>query len=297
MPLSRLDLPRLVEAIRILHRTIETPPSDGWHAPAWLVERHKCEDALLAGLKKEPQLHRWLFQEARDELLGLLSPHRELDCPEITDSKFDQTHKLTLLELREKLLYDRRFDSVIENGAARLQSLAFLESVSQTLDNAESPAANVEERWAGILHEILWKNTAERSLTSGFKGKGHDDLLGLLQGKVDKDLEGKPNSILLQSLQDAGCDLLIDWGSGQKYGIQLKSHFDIGEKDFQKNTLAQIQRSKEHGLKRLYVLLAGDMTERSQEQKVRGFEANISKQNDEYVVTISPERLWTLLFG
>jgi hypothetical protein len=47
----------------------------------------------------------------------------------------------------------------------------------------------------------------------------------------------------------------------------------------------------------LYVLLAGDMTDRSQEEKVRALEARISRQNDDYVVTVSPERLWTLLFG
>ena len=27
------------------------------------------------------------------------------------------------------------------------------------------------------------------------------------------------------------------------------------------------------------------------------FEARVSKQNDSYVLTVSPERLWTLLFG
>src|SRR5262249_51323366 len=81
------------------------------------------------------------------------------------------------------------------------------------------------------------------------------------------------------------------------YGIQLKSHYDINEEAFAPKTLTQIQDSRQHGLKRLYVLLAGDMTNRSQEEKVRSFEARVSKQNDHYTVSVCPERLWSLLFG
>ena len=146
------------------------------------------------------------------------------------------------------------------------------------------------------LHQFLWKPAADPALTRGFGGFSHDHLLRLLREKADNNLVGKPRIVLVQSLQDAGCDLVIEWGDGSKYGIQLKSHGDIGEKDFAPKTVAQIQDSRRHGLRKLYVLLAGDLTDHSQVEKLRGFEARVSQQNDNYVVTISPERLWTLLF-
>ena len=67
--------------------------------------------------------------------------------------------------------------------------------------------------------------------------------------------------------------------------------------DFPVATLIQIQDSRAHGLKRLYVLLAGDLTDRSHAQKVREFESRVNKMDDAYIETVSPERLWTLLFG
>jgi hypothetical protein len=147
------------------------------------------------------------------------------------------------------------------------------------------------------LHDFLWRPAADPARTKDFQGKRHDDLLRLLRDTADARLPGSSRVVITQSLQDAGCDILIDWGEGFKYGVQLKSHHDIGETDFAAKTVRQIQDSREHGLKRLYVLLAGDLTDHSQEQKVRGLEARVSRQNDGYVRTVSPERLWTLLFG
>lgn len=143
---------------------------------------------------------------------------------------------------------------------------------------------------------FLWARAAAAALTLGFRGKRHDDLLHRLRDKADACFGTGPKVLVLQSLQDAGCDLLFDWGEGHKYGVQLKSHGDIEQADFAAKTLCQIQDSKQHGLKHLYVLLAGDLTDPSQAQKMRGFEARVSKQNDRYVTTISPDRLWTLLF-
>jgi hypothetical protein len=77
----------------------------------------------------------------------------------------------------------------------------------------------------------------------------------------------------------------------------LKSHWDISQNNFAEKTLVQIQDSRAHGLKRLYVLLAGDLTDLSHAQKLRGFESRINKMKDPYIGTVAPERLWTLLFG
>jgi hypothetical protein len=150
---------------------------------------------------------------------------------------------------------------------------------------------------ASAIHSFLWRNAGEAAHTKAFRNRGHDVLLALLQTKADKALPGGPRIITTQSLQDAGCDIVIEWGAEAKYGVQLKSHFDITEKEFAAKTTSQIQNSRQHGLNRLYVLLAGDLTDKSQEQKVRGFEATVSKMNDSYVRTVSPERVWTLLLA
>jgi hypothetical protein len=156
-------------------------------------------------------------------------------------------------------------------------------------------AASVDHEAA--LRAFLWRPASSGSLTRGFKGQAHDAMLYRLRSLADGRLPGPPRVTVFQSLQDAGCDLLIDWGRGAKYGIQMKSHGDIGEPDFSVKTLSQIADSKQHGLRRLYLLFAGDVTDRSQSQKVRGFEARVSRMKDHYVVTVSPERVWTLLFG
>lgn len=150
--------------------------------------------------------------------------------------------------------------------------------------------------YEGHLHEFLWTPAADPTITRGFEGKRHDELLRILRDKADAKLPGHQRTVILQCLGDAGCDLLIDWGGGFKFGIQLKSHYDIGEQDFAANTTRQIQDSRQHGLKKLYVLLAGDLTDNSQHDKVREFESRVSKMNDGYVVTVSPDRFWTLLF-
>jgi len=149
---------------------------------------------------------------------------------------------------------------------------------------------------AAAIHAFLWRRAADVARTKGFRKQGHDDMLAILRQKGEEQLPGRPRVAILQSLPDAGCDLLIEWGAGAKYGVQLKSHHDIGKPDFPGKTVAQIQDSRQHGLKGLYVLLAADMTNQSQVQKVHAFTARVSKMKDKYVLVISPEQLWTLLF-
>lgn len=149
---------------------------------------------------------------------------------------------------------------------------------------------------ATVIQKFLWRRAADVSLTRAFRQHRHDDMLECLRQKADIQLLGQPRVSILQSLHDAGCDLTIDWGSGAKYGAQLKSYGDINKPDFPNRTLSQIQDSRQHGLQRLYVLLAGDLTDRSQAQKVRSLESRVSKMKDKYVRLVPPQRLWTLLF-
>jgi AbiJ N-terminal domain 5 len=164
---------------------------------------------------------------------------------------------------------------------------------SEWFDGGSTPPAD----HVAAIHDFLWRKPASAAKTKGFRNRGHDALLEILRKKAEVELPGKPRIVLTQSLQDAGCDLVIEWSDDAKYGVQLKSHFDISEKVFSGKTTSQIQHSRQHGLRRLYVLLAGDLTDRSQEQKTRGLAASVSKMKDSYVFVVSPEQVWTLLFG
>jgi len=168
---------------------------------------------------------------------------------------------------------------------------------SEFFDDGPSMDAVPPADHAAAIHAFLWRRAAEVTRTKGFQKQRHDVMLNRLQRQADEQLPGRPRVTITQSLQDSGCDLLIEWGTDAKYGVQMKSHYDISEADFAGKTVGQIQDSRQHGLKGLYVLLAGDMTNQSQIQRVRGFQARVSKMKDKYVQVIAPERLWTLLFG
>lgn len=148
-----------------------------------------------------------------------------------------------------------------------------------------------------VLENIMWPAMADSALTARFQQERHDPLVARLQRLLEATLLERPRLSILQSLQDRGCDLLIEWPLRAKYGVQLKSNRDVEEKEFASHTLMQIQDSRQHGLKRLYVVFAADITGNSNSQKVRGLESRISAMNDPYVVVVPPERAWTLLFG
>ncbi|HLN29167.1 MAG TPA: hypothetical protein VK395_15565 [Gemmataceae bacterium] len=134
-----------------------------------------------------------------------------------------------------------------------------------------------------VLERVLWPSAADEALAAGFKENSHDDLLQLLRVRLEERLLERPRISIFQSLQDRGCDQLIEWGPHAKFGIQIKSYGDIRDSEFARNTIAQIQDSRQHGLQRLYLLLAGDLSDASQAQKVRGLHSRISAMNDRYV--------------
>jgi hypothetical protein len=156
-----------------------------------------------------------------------------------------------------------------------------------------------------VLQNVLWSAAADVARTEDFREQRHDPLITRLQEILEDRLLERPRVSILQSLQDRGVDLLIEWPHRAKYGVQLKSHGDVEGKDFAPHTLMQIQDSRQHGLERLYVVIAADIREvrkgkildNANSQKVRGLISRVSAMNDPYVVVVPPERAWTLLFG
>jgi hypothetical protein len=147
-----------------------------------------------------------------------------------------------------------------------------------------------------VLKVIMWPAAADVALTARLRGERHDPLVTRLQGILEARLLERPHLSILQSLQDRGCDLLIEWPLRTKYGVQLKSNGDVEEEGFANKTLAQIQDSRQHGLEGLFVVLTADITENSNAQKVRCLLSRISSMNDPYVVALPPERALTLLY-
>src|SRR5262245_51090849 len=148
MPLSRLDLPRIVEAVQELHRIIADPPAENWRAPAWLIEQYKQTTLGEAGVPGRPS-HAWLIDAAATEVLNRLMPpwhHTKAACPEITDSLLDMRHKVKLIELRGLLSSFALGQRLVDNRGEALRVLAFLESVQEQL--SADPIQLLKERAA-----------------------------------------------------------------------------------------------------------------------------------------------------
>lgn len=151
----------------------------------------------------------------------------------------------------------------------------------------------------GVLTERLVKifdtKIVASEETKSFKHVYHKKLCEAFEYWVDqtKLLFGEAVWIeQTQSLRDSGVDLAINIPkSGVKYGIQVKSHGDIENKHFSKNVLAQITQTKKHGLERLFLALAADLTDGSQLEKARGLAAELNQQKDDYVILIPPEKV------
>jgi hypothetical protein len=100
---------------------------------------------------------------------------------------------------------------------------------------------------------------------------------------------------ITQGLHDEGVDLLVEQLSTHKrIGLQVKSYFDISEKDFHQKVLSQITASKKHDLMRLFVILCADLTDPTQLNRSRGLVSELS-QMDNYAVPIVAERAVIIL--
>lgn len=138
-----------------------------------------------------------------------------------------------------------------------------------------------------LLNQLMWPAACDVKLTESFREERHDPLVDRLLSYPESRLPAGTRLSDLQSFQDRGCDLLIEWSSGQKDGVQLKSNGDVEKADFSQKTVAQIQHSRQHGLRKLYLVLAADITRTSNSQKVRGMISTVSAMNDPSI-TLQP---------
>jgi hypothetical protein len=148
------------------------------------------------------------------------------------------------------------------------------------------------------LNAILDVGFASRDDTAGFKEVKHDPYVEALQHWLHSYGPGwaeQPVIHNLQGLNDRGVDLEIKFTTAiYSVGFQVKSYNDIDEDDFSPKIWQQIGQSGSYVVDHFYIILCGDMTNRSHYQKVRGFMASVEQGNYPEITVISPERAWQL---
>ncbi|MEL1242659.1 hypothetical protein AAEO56_00180 [Flavobacterium sp. DGU11] len=138
--------------------------------------------------------------------------------------------------------------------------------------------------------------------TSYFTNKKHDDLLDLLLRYIENSsaLIGNPNVFKTQALNDHGVDLIIEYPNECKIGIQIKSHFDVTEKDFAVKVKAQFAESQFHGLTKWYLLICSPLTEfdgKSYSSKISHLINELSSYKTSYHVVHNPQQMVNIFTG
>jgi len=148
-----------------------------------------------------------------------------------------------------------------------------------------------------ILTSLFDVEPSPEEETVLFKNVKHDELLLSVEYWIDqsKMIFGEVVHIeKTQSLADAGVDICVNLVQSKfRFGIQVKSHFDIGEKAFAKNVKAQTYDSSSFSLDKYVILFAADLTK--QWKKVQGMISTLSQNNtDQHLLLISPAKFLTI---
>lgn len=96
-----------------------------------------------------------------------------------------------------------------------------------------------------------------------------------------------------------GCGI-IEYPNKCKIGIQVKSHFDVTEKEFAAKVKAQFANSKFHGLDKWYLFICSPLTEsggKSYSYKISHLINELSSYKTSYHVVYNPQQLVNVLTG
>lgn len=138
--------------------------------------------------------------------------------------------------------------------------------------------------------------------TSFFTNKKHDDLLDLILRYVEdsSSLIGNPKVFKTQALNDHGVDMIIENPNKCKIGVQIKSHFDVTEKDFAVKVKAQFAESQFHGLDKWYLLICSPLFEssgKSHSSKISHLINELSSYKTSYHVVYNPQQMVNVFTG
>ena len=151
------------------------------------------------------------------------------------------------------------------------------------------------EQLTAVLNSV---GLAKLEDTAGFKGVKHDQFIDAFQQWLLSypDWLTPPSCKPLQGLRDQGCDLKIDFESADFSVIfQVKSWHDISEKDFSAKLKQQIfEASNSYEYDFFYITFCADLTDKSQYQKVRIFQADLERGKQNNIIVINAEHAWQL---
>ena len=149
----------------------------------------------------------------------------------------------------------------------------------------------------GRLYPFFDIKSGDKEDTIQFKEISHENLCYAVLYWIEQNrlvLVEPINIFITQSLRDEGVDIVLDFlTSGIKIGFQIKSYNDIRDKEFTPKLKSQITTSKKHGLNKLFICLCGDLTDKSQLEKMSGISSEIDEINktDDYMYVLSPLKM------
>lgn len=112
-----------------------------------------------------------------------------------------------------------------------------------------------------VLDCLLNRGIGSREETHWFDGVPHDTLIRTLLDYLNthRHFLGYCQIDDRQALNDRGVDVVLS-ASGFKAGFQIKSHFDVTEKEFSANVKRQFAEALSHGLDHYYLLVCSALT-------------------------------------
>ena len=114
----------------------------------------------------------------------------------------------------------------------------------------------MSQNLTSVLNCLLNRGTATEVATHFFETLKHDELVNTLASYLNAHRRFLDFCQIesTQALNDKGVDLLLQTASS-KIGFQIKSHFDVTEKHFNRNVKAQFAEALSYGLDYYYVIL------------------------------------------
>lgn len=144
------------------------------------------------------------------------------------------------------------------------------------------------------LSTILNRGASTDADTIYFDKKRHNDLLDELLHYIQNSskLIGNPKIFKTQALNDHGVDLIVEFPNGTKIGLQIKSPFDVSQKDFALKVKAQMAESQYHGLDKWYLLICSPLNDGTTDftAKVSHLISELSSYKTSYHIIYSPQQ-------
>lgn len=137
---------------------------------------------------------------------------------------------------------------------------------------------------------ILDRGMGNIAVTSYFTKKSHDDLVNEFCNYLEAHRALIPSHLeITQALNDRGTDLILK-DANCKLGFQIKSHYDVSERNFVANVKRQQTESLAHGLDKWYLLICSPLQYENQDysERIQFLLNEISSYKTKYVECYGP---------